>query len=157
MKKQPLNCLFVLLAIAGSCSYATIANAEATVKPATPATTTATATATTTATATVDVNKPKAKAQQTLRGLATWYGPEFSGSRTANGEMFNPHGLTAAHRSLPFGTQVRVTNVKNGRSVVVRINDRLGDPSIMIDLAMGAARTIGLLETSAITMEVLGR
>lgn len=144
MKNQSLNRLLVLLAIVGSCRYPTVANAE--VKAETTAT----------ATATVDI-QPKAKTQQALRGLATWYGPEFSGSRTANGEMFNPHGLTAAHHSLPFGTQVRVTNVKNGRSVVVRINDRLGDPSIMIDLSMGAARTIGLLETSAITMEVLGR
>lgn len=98
-----------------------------------------------------------AKAEQEIHGLATWYGPELSGNRTANGEMFNPSALTAAHRSLPFGTQVRVTNVKNGRSVVVRINDRLGDPGIVIDLSQGAAKSIGLLETSPIKMVVLGR
>ncbi|MBW4521005.1 MAG: septal ring lytic transglycosylase RlpA family protein [Scytolyngbya sp. HA4215-MV1] len=92
-----------------------------------------------------------------IHGLATWYGPGFIGSRTANGEVFNPNGLTAAHHSLPFGTQVRVTNVKNGHSVVVRINDRLGDPGIMIDLSMGAAKAIGLTETSSVRMEVLGR
>ncbi len=98
---------------------------------------------------------PTVKAQPEVRGLATWYGPECSGNRTANGEMFNPDGLTAAHHFLPFGTLVRVTNEKNGRSVVVRINDRLGDPDILIDLALGAARAIGMTETSPIKMEVL--
>lgn len=97
------------------------------------------------------------RAEQTMHGLATWYGPGFSGNRTANGEVFDPHGLTAAHRSLPFGTEVRVTNVKNGQSVVVRINDRLGDPNILIDLSMGAARQIGITETSRVKMEILGR
>ncbi len=98
-----------------------------------------------------------ARAEQEIHGLATWYGPELSGNRTANGEMFNPNALTAAHRSLPFGTQVRVTNVKNGRSVVVRINDRLGDPGVLIDLSQGAAQAIGLTVTSPIKMVVLGR
>jgi len=75
-------------------------------------------------------------------GIASWY---KMGKVTANGERFNPHGLTAAHRHLPFGTRVRVTNIKNGRKVVVRINDR--GPFIknrVIDLAYGAARRIGL-------------
>ncbi len=96
-------------------------------------------------------------AQPEVRGLATWYGPECSGNRTANGEMFNPSGLTAAHHFLPFGTQVRVTNVKNGRSVVVRINDRLGDPGVTIDLSMGAAKAIQLTETSPVKLEILSR
>jgi rare lipoprotein A len=64
---------------------------------------------------------------------------------TANGERFNPHGLTAAHRKLKFGTKVRVTNMRNGKSVVVRINDR--GPFIrgrVIDLSLGAAKVIGL-------------
>jgi len=77
-----------------------------------------------------------------LKGMASYY---KSGRRTANGERFNPMGLTAAHRSLPFGTKVRVTQVKTGRSVVVRINDR--GPFVrgrIIDLALGAARAIGL-------------
>ncbi|MDX2097619.1 MAG: septal ring lytic transglycosylase RlpA family protein [Leptolyngbyaceae cyanobacterium bins.59] len=96
------------------------------------------------------------QAQQIVRGLATWYGPGFVGNRTANGEIFNPNALTAAHRSLPFGTEVRVTNPRNGRSVIVRINDRLGDPRIVIDLSQGAARAIGMTETSPVTMEILG-
>jgi len=95
-------------------------------------------------------------AQTAVRGLATWYGPGFIGNRTANGELFNPSALTAAHRSLPFGTKVRVTNEKNGRSVVVRINDRLGDPAIAIDLSMGAAKAIQLTETSPVKLEILG-
>jgi len=56
-------------------------------------------------------------------GQASWYGPGFEGRRTANGERFSPYALTAAHRSLPFGSRVRVTNQANGRSVVLRIND----------------------------------
>lgn len=75
-------------------------------------------------------------------GWASYY---KSGKVTANGERFNPHGLTAAHRSLPFGTKVQVTNPRTGRSVVVRINDR--GPFIkgrVIDLSLGAAKVIGL-------------
>ncbi len=75
-------------------------------------------------------------------GMASYY---KSGRLTANGERFNPHGLTAAHRNLRFGTKVRVTNIRNGKSVVVRINDR--GPFIrgrVIDLSLGAAKVIGL-------------
>ena len=57
-------------------------------------------------------------------GIASWYGPGFHGKRTANGEIYNMNALTAAHRILPLGTLVRVTNKNNGRSLVVRINDR---------------------------------
>lgn len=81
----------------------------------------------------------------TFTGRASWYGPGFHGRHTASGEVFNRHGLTAAHRTLPFGTQVRVTNVSNNRQVVVRINDR-GPFSHgrVLDLSEGAAREIGL-------------
>ena len=80
------------------------------------------------------------------RGLASWYGPGFAGRRSANGEIFDPEQLTAAHRYLPFGTLVQVTNMSTGGSVVVRINDR--GPFIhnrVIDLSAAAARTIGLM------------
>ena len=80
------------------------------------------------------------------RGLASWYGPGFAGRRTANGEIFNPEQLTAAHRYLPFGTLVEVVNLSTGGSVVVRITDR--GPFIhnrVIDLSAAAARSIGLL------------
>lgn len=78
-------------------------------------------------------------------GMASWYGPGFHGRRTANGERFNQYALTAAHKSLPFGTKVKVTNLRNGRSVVVRINDR--GPFVhgrVIDLSKGAAQVIGV-------------
>ncbi len=108
-------------------------------------------------TATTTLTGIPAMADQVVHGLATWYGPGFSGNRTASGEVFNPSALTAAHRTLPFGTQVRVTNLKNGRSVVVRINDRLGDPAIAIDLSSGAAQAIGMTVTSQVKMEILSR
>ncbi|MEM9264064.1 MAG: septal ring lytic transglycosylase RlpA family protein [Cyanobacteria bacterium P01_F01_bin.13] len=78
-------------------------------------------------------------------GMASWYGPGFHGRQSASGESFNQYAMTAAHRTLPFGTEVRVTNLNNGRQVVVRINDR-GPFSHgrIIDLSAGAARVIGL-------------
>lgn len=91
-------------------------------------------------------------------GSASWYGPGFSGRHTASGETFNPNQLTAAHRSLPFNTLVRVTNRDNNLSVVVRINDR--GPFIhgrIIDLSRAAADAIGMLGSGVanVTLEVL--
>jgi rare lipoprotein A len=83
-----------------------------------------------------------ASAQASSTGYASYY---KTGKWTANGESYNPHGLTAAHRNLPFGTRLKVTNLGNGKSVVVRVNDR--GPFIkkrVIDLSYGAARIIGL-------------
>jgi rare lipoprotein A len=78
-------------------------------------------------------------------GMASYYGNELAGNRTASGERFDPGQLTAAHRSLPFGSMVRVTNTSNGDSVVVRINDR-GPFSRgrIIDVSQAAAREIGM-------------
>ncbi|HEY0595144.1 septal ring lytic transglycosylase RlpA family protein [Sphingopyxis sp.] len=78
-------------------------------------------------------------------GMASYYGNELAGNRTASGERFDPGQLTAAHRSLPFGSMVRVTNTSNGDSVVVRINDR-GPFSRgrVIDVSQAAAREIGM-------------
>ena len=78
-------------------------------------------------------------------GMASYYGNELAGNRTASGERFNPSHLTAAHRSLPFGSRVRVTNTANGDSVIVRINDR-GPFSHgrVIDVSHAAAREIGM-------------
>tara|TARA_B100000073_G_scaffold198611_1_gene164408 strand:+ start:925 stop:1485 length:561 start_codon:yes stop_codon:yes gene_type:complete len=94
----------------------------------------------------------------THSGEASWYGPGFYGNRTANGEVFRPGTMTAAHRTLPFGTRVRVTNLWNGRKAVVRINDRgpfAGDR--VIDLAHGAARELGLMSSgiAQVRLEVL--
>ena len=81
----------------------------------------------------------------TTVGVASWYGPGFHGRRTSNGERFDQDGLTAAHRLWAFGTRVRVTFLRNGRSVVVRVNDRLPRKDRAIDLSRGAARAIGLI------------
>ncbi len=92
---------------------------------------------------------------KTITGWASYY---KSGKRTANGESFNPMGMTAAHRTLPFGTKVLVTNLRNGRTVVVRINDR--GPFIkgrVIDLSLGAARIVRLNQSgiAKVKFEVL--
>jgi rare lipoprotein A len=81
-------------------------------------------------------------------GYATWYGGELQGSATASGERFNKNAFTAAHRTLPLQTRVRVTNKRNGKSVVVRINDRgpFGNKSRIIDLSEAAARVIGIID-----------
>jgi rare lipoprotein A len=93
-----------------------------------------------------------AYAEQTVR--ATWYGHELADNRTASGEKFNPNGFTAAHRSLPFGTCLRVRNPKTGRSVAVRVNDRGPfTKGISLDLSYGAARAIGMRSTQNVTMQ----
>ncbi len=92
-------------------------------------------------------------------GHASFYGKELAGRKTASGEKFNPGGLTAAHRSLPFGTQLKLTNISNGRSVVVRINDR--GPFVrgrVLDVSLGAAQALGFSArgTAQLRMEALG-
>jgi rare lipoprotein A len=93
-----------------------------------------------------------ALAEQTMR--ATWYGAELAGNRTASGERFNPNGLTAAHPTLPFGTCLRVSNPKTGRSVAVRINDRGPfTKGVSLDLSHGAARAIGMRSTQNVKVK----
>ena len=85
-----------------------------------------------------------AKAKFASSGVASYYGPGFHGRRTANGETFNMHAMTAAHRTLPFGTLIKVTNLSNGKSTIVRVNDR--GPYVgnrVIDLSVAAAKQIG--------------
>lgn len=106
---------------------------------------------------------PMAPGQQiaaagTQVGQASWYGPGFYGGRTASGEVLRPGTYTAAHRWLPFGTRVRVTNLNNGLTAVVRINDR--GPFAggrIIDLAQGAASALGVTSsgTAQVRLEVL--
>ena len=97
---------------------------------------------------------PAASAATTvLRGRASWYGVYFQGRRTTSGERFNRFDYTCAHKTLPFGTRLRVTNVKNGKSVVVRVSDR--GPyrhQRIIDLSEIAARPLGLVECGAATV-----
>ena len=82
------------------------------------------------------------------QGEASYYGAELAGNRTASGERFDPSALTCAHRSLPLGTMLRVTNLANGRSVTVRVNDR--GPFVhsrVLDVSLAAARDIGMVRT----------
>ncbi len=93
-------------------------------------------------------------------GVASWYGPGFHGKLTANGEKYNQNDITAAHKLLPFNTQIRVTNLENGRSIVVRINDRgpfSGER--IIDLSKGAAAQIDMLHsgTAKVHLSVMGQ
>ncbi|MCP9775982.1 septal ring lytic transglycosylase RlpA family protein [Cyanobium sp. HWJ4-Hawea] len=88
---------------------------------------------------------PTAKVIRAFQGQASWYGPGLYGNRTSSGEVLRPGTFTAAHRSLPFGTKVRVTNMANGKTAMVRINDR--GPfhgNRVIDIAHGAANQLGL-------------
>lgn len=95
---------------------------------------------------------PKGNVQ---RGLASWYGDEFHGRLTSNREVYDMHAMTAAHKTLPFGTYVRVINLNSGKSVIVRINDR--GPFIkdrIIDLSYAAARRLGVAEMGVAPVEI---
>ncbi|NOY70297.1 MAG: septal ring lytic transglycosylase RlpA family protein, partial [Deltaproteobacteria bacterium] len=89
------------------------------------------------------------------KGIASWYGPTFHGKKTANGEIYNMHAMTAAHKTLPLGTVVSVHNLKNGRKIVVRINDR--GPFVrgrIIDLSNAAAKKIGMIAQGTAPVEI---
>jgi len=91
-------------------------------------------------------------------GIASWYGGEFNGRRTANGEIYDMHGLSAAHRTLPLGTIVKVTSMQNGRSVQLKVNDR--GPFVsgrVLDLSYGAASQLGIIGpgTARVRIEVV--
>ncbi len=92
------------------------------------------------------------------QGEASYYGHELAGNRTASGERFNPNALTAAHRTLPLGTKLRVTNQANGKSVIVRINDR--GPFVrsrLIDVSLAAAHKIAMVRAgkARVTLEIV--
>jgi rare lipoprotein A (peptidoglycan hydrolase) len=93
-------------------------------------------------------------------GIAAYYSDSLAGNRTANGERYDPDSLTAAHRSLPFGTRLRVTRVDTNESVVVRVNDRgpFGDERRVIDLSRAAARQLRMLRAGIVEVrvEILG-
>nr|WP_169780817.1 septal ring lytic transglycosylase RlpA family protein [Croceibacterium atlanticum] len=96
-----------------------------------------------------------AQAEDLGTGIASYYGKRFAGRPTASGEAFDPQQHTAAHRTLPFGSKVRVTNPRNGRSVVVRINDR--GPFVKgrtIDLSRGAAEEVGIVAAGHGTVQL---
>lgn len=86
-------------------------------------------------------------------GTASWYGPGFHGRKTASGERFNQYAMTAAHKTLPLGSRVKVTNLKTNKSIVVKINDR--GPYVggrIIDLSKGAAQALGINGTGKVSI-----
>ena len=88
-------------------------------------------------------------------GVASWYGPGFHGRQTASGERFDQNDLTAAHRKLPLGSEVKVTNLENGRSITVEINDR--GPYAkgrVLDLSKAAARKLGMMENGVAKVRI---
>ena len=95
------------------------------------------------------VNKGSpAKAGMEEVGMISYYGPGFHGKKTANGEIFNQHALTAAHKTFPFNTKLRVTLISTGKSIIVRVNDRGPfKKGRILDLSLGAAKKIGLIKS----------
>lgn len=96
--------------------------------------------------------------EHVAHGVASYYGRELAGNRTASGERFNPRALTAAHRTLPLGSQVRVTNKTNGKSVIVRVNDRGPfTKSRLIDISYAAAEELNLIRAGhgKVSVEIL--
>jgi peptidoglycan lytic transglycosylase len=99
---------------------------------------------------------PPAPIVQGEEGIASWYGHPFDGRRTSDGEIYDMHAMTAAHKTLPFGTMVRVHDLENGQSVVVRINDR--GPFVegrIIDLSYAAAQAMHMSGTALVRLEIL--
>jgi len=93
-------------------------------------------------------------------GVASWYGQEFQGNATASGEVFDPNGLTAAHHTFPFGTTIRVTNLGNRKTILLRVNDR--GPNLgkrLLDVSWAAANRLGFLHsgTTKVRVEVVSR
>ena len=95
-------------------------------------------------------------AKQVLEGKVTYYSDSLAGHTTANGEIYDPNMLTAANRTLPFGTIVRVARHQDGRSVIVRINDRgpFGDKNRILDLSRAAAERLGMLRAGVVPAQV---
>ena len=90
-----------------------------------------------------------------LRGVSSWYGPNFHGKLTANGEVYDMYGVTAAHKTLTLGTVVRVTNLDNEKSLILRINDR--GPYVdgrILDCSFGAAKKLGFHEQGTANVEI---
>ena len=93
--------------------------------------------------------------QRTMHGFASYYGDEFHGHQTASGEVYDMSDMTAAHRDLPFGTKVRITNLKNKRQVIVRINDRGPvKQERMIDLSKAAAEELDMIREGIAEVEI---
>ena len=133
--------LAVVAATALFCAHAlaqsTVAPAAAPATPATPA------------------PAPAAPAAGTEQGKLAWYGSKFAGRKTASGQRYDPNALTMAHKTLPFGTRVKVTNLANKRSVELRVNDRGPTQADRIgDVSHAAAKRLGMVRAGVIDAEV---
>jgi rare lipoprotein A len=105
-------------------------------------------------------SEPRAVEKIDFSGKIAWYGSKFNGRKTASGERFNASALTMAHKTLPFGTRVRVTNLKNNKSGSVRVNDRgPSAPDLIGDVTFAAAQKLGMLRSGVAEtkLEVVGR
>jgi len=103
-------------------------------------------------------NSSKEKPLETTNGTASFYGKRFNEKKTASGEIFNMHGLSASHKTYPIGTMVRVTNKKNGKSVVLKVNDRMPIRNKrLIDISYGAAKELDMIKSgiAKVKIEVL--
>ena len=101
------------------------------------------------------LKKSTVKQGEVIRGVSSWYGPNFHGKLTANGEVYDQYGVTAAHKTLPLGTVARVTNIDNGKSTILRINDRgpyVGDR--ILDCSYGAAIKLGFKDLGTANVEI---
>jgi rare lipoprotein A len=98
---------------------------------------------------------PATPAAATSSGKLAWYGKKFAGRKTASGEAFNPEALTMAHKTLPFGTLVKITHPKNNKSVTVRVNDRGPTQDDRVgDVSLAAARKLGMVRSGVIDAEL---
>lgn len=105
----------------------------------------------------VIIKKTKAVKRNNMVGIASFYGSQFHGRKTASGELFNKNAMTAAHRTIPLHSKVKVTNLKNNKSVIVKINDR--GPWVknrIMDLSKGAAKAIGIDGIQRVSLDVVG-
>jgi rare lipoprotein A len=103
----------------------------------------------------VSAAAPSASTSAAESGKIAWYGRKFAGRKTASGEAFNPEALTMAHKTLPFGTLVKVTNPKNNKSVTLRVNDRGPTQAGRVgDVSYAAARKLGMLKSGVIEAEL---
>jgi rare lipoprotein A len=90
-----------------------------------------------------------------ITGIASYYGKEFQGNKTASGEVFNMYANSAAHKTYPLGTEVRITNLKNNKSVVLKINDRMPIyNNRLIDVSFGAAKELDMLNAGLVKVKV---
>ncbi len=105
--------------------------------------------------ASVEAKPAEAQAAAVETGRLAWYGRKFAGRRTASGERYDPNALTMAHKTLPFGTHVKVTNLANHKSVVLRVNDRGPTQADRVgDVSLAAAKRLGMLKPGVIDAEL---